>query len=352
MKNQKFQIIGGGVAGLASALAVANTGNTVGISEKAEKFEAIGAGLQLGPNAVRALQQLGAWDAVAPIVNSPPELHIRCGLSGKTLHRTSLGKKFEQRFGMPYRAAHRGDLVNALLEAVRSKSSITVKSNSEITKLDQLQNIIAADGVWSKSREALFPNTKAIFTKEIYFRALIENPTNENICIWFYPGGHVVHYPVGHPAKLNLVAITQGQDAKTHYKNACDELQQILALPKTWSEWPAAYAPQIPKWNSGTTTLIGDAAHGTLPYLAQGAALALEDAAALQMQLSHHVTVDKAFASLSTIRVDRTQRLHKATLKAGHIYHMQGLMAKARNLTLQWAPNDIIAKRMDWIYRH
>lgn len=353
MKNNTFQIIGGGVAGLASAIAVANSGNTAIVMEKASKFEAAGAGLQLGPNAVRALQKLGAWDAVAPIVNSPPEIHIRNGLDGKTLSRINLGQTFEQRFGMPYRTAHRADLVNALLTVARTKSTIQILTATEVFALTPGKNIIAADGLWSKSRESLFPNSKAVLTGEKYFRTLIDNPQTKNITIWLYPGGHVVHYPVGHPEKLNLVAITQGHDVGEHYAKACDELKDVLAVSKSWTEWFAAYVPPIPKWNSANITLIGDAAHGTLPYLAQGAAMALEDSAALLdilNQSSGDVALD--FQKLSEIRNVRTKQLHLASVRSGRIYHLAGMVATLRNITLSSMPEFVLAHQLNWIYKN
>ncbi len=352
MKNQLFHIAGGGIAGLASALAVANTGNSALVMEKAAKFEALGAGLQLGPNAVRALQKLGAWDAVEPITSSPPEILIRDGRSGKTLKRLELGKKFETRFGAPYRVAHRADLLQALLSVAKSKSNITIQTNAEVIARDIFDGyaLIAADGVWSKTREALFPGHAAIISNDIIHRNLSDDVVNECVNLWLYPGGHVVHYPVGQSPKLNLLAVTQGTDVDAHFSMACEELRQILKH-KSWSQWPAAYVPPLHRWNKGKIILIGDAAHGTLPYLAQGAAMAIEDAVTLGEVLALRKEPDSAFEKLSELRVQRTQKLHHSSRSAGHFYHLNGISAAMRNAIIANIPSHLQLAQMAWIYR-
>ncbi len=352
MKNQLFHIAGGGIAGLASSLAVANTGNRALVMEKAAKFETVGAGLQLGPNAVRALQKLGAWDAVEPITTSPPEILIRDARSGNTLKRIKLGKDFETRFGAPYRVAHRADLLQALLSVAKSKSNITIQTKAEVIARDRCDSyaLIAADGVWSKTREALFPAHAATVSTDIIHRSLSQTFVNESVNLWLYPGGHVVHYPVGQLAQLNLVAVTQSADVETHFQLACDDLRNILKN-KSWSQWPAAFVPPLQQWNNGNITLIGDAAHGTLPYLAQGAAMALEDAAALGETLSHTEEPISAFDRLSKLRTARTKKLHRASRNAGRIYHLSGLPAAMRNVAIALTPSHLQLVRMAWIYQ-
>jgi salicylate hydroxylase len=351
MKNQVFHIAGGGVAGLASALAVAKSGNNAVLMEKAAHFEAIGAGLQLGPNAVRALQKLDAWDAIEPITSQPPEIQFRDGRTGKVLNNVLLGQKFESQFGQPYRVAHRADLIQALLSVAKTKSTITVKTNAEVIARNSFNGyaLISADGVWSKTREALFPNHSATVSNDVIYRCLTDHVHEDRVVLWLFPGGHVVHYPVGMPQKLNLVAVTQGADVTTHFKTACDELQNILAA-RSWTQWPAAYVKPLSSWSRGNITLIGDAAHGTLPYLAQGAAMALEDAAELGEIIKSESEVSTAFVKLCQSRLLRTKKLHAATLRAGKIYHANSLIAAARNAFLQTAPSHLLLRQMAWIY--
>ena len=360
MYGHKIKIIGGGIAGLASALAVSNTGGTAMVFEKAKTLNTLGAGLQLGPNAVRALQKLGAWDAVKPLTYAPPEIHIRDGQNGKILKRLPLGDVFEKKYGELYLTAHRADLHEALLKVASTKSHIELKTNVEVDNLnvEEFDGIIAADGVWSKSRETLFPNTKAIITSDTYFRSLVPLPSNvgdvELTCVnlWLYPNGHVVHYPVGCPPKLNLIAITNGQVPLSFFKNASVNLQDVLALPSEYSKWPSAYVPPLKQWHQTKITLIGDAAHGTMPYLAQGAAMALEDGAMLQDKLNSEINFQIVVQSLFEHRHNRVGRLHKSSLSAGQIYHLEGLPNKARNLALALMPNSALGSQLSWIYKY
>ena len=353
-----YKIIGGGIAGLASALAVANAGSKATVFEKAVNFEPIGAGLQLGPNASRALKTLGVWDAIKPFTYAPTEIHMRDGRSGKILKRLTLGNTFEKRFGMPYLTAHRADLHQALMQIASLNSKITIKTNAEVPDLsmDGYERLIAADGVWSKARENLFPGNSAITTADTYFRTLLPMPSNsgdvnfENVNLWLYPGGHVVHYPVGNPAQLNLIAITDGTEPNIFFEDASENLQGVMALPIQFSKWKSAYVPTLKQWHQGNITLIGDAAHATLPYLAQGAAMALEDAALLQAEIRSNVRT--AFENLTTKRLSRTRKLHQSTMRAGQIYHCSGAAALSRNAALNLAPSQIIQNQLNWIYNY
>ncbi len=351
-----FKIIGGGIAGLASALAVDNAGGHATVFEKSAKFEQLGAGLQLGPNAARALQKLGAWDAVLPFTYAPPEIHMRDGRSGKILKRLPLGKTFEHRYGMPYLTARRADLHKALHVVANTQPGIEILTNSEIDDLSlgNFSGIIAADGVWSKTREKLFPGSSAITTVDTYYRSLLPIPSNianvnfECVNLWLYPGGHVVHYPVGNPVQLNLIAITSGDEPKVFFKNASENLQSVLDLKSQFSKWQSAYVPTLKQWHQGKITLIGDAAHATLPYLAQGAAMALEDAAFLQAELQSNAKM--ALENLSAKRILRTTKLHHSSMRAGQVYHCSGVAALSRNVAFTLAPSLIIQNQLNWIY--
>jgi salicylate hydroxylase len=347
MKLDQITIIGGGIAGLAAAIAAAKSGRKATIYEKATSFDPIGAGLQLGPNAVRALKSLGAWDAVAPITSSPPAIHMRDGQTGKLLKTITLGKTFEQRFGQPYRVAQRADLHSALLIVAKSLSAITIHMAQDYAPT-QGNNTLAADGLWSKTREQLFDNYNAIAVPEKAYRSLFNLPKItgvelENVNLWFYPGGHVVHYVVGLEQKLNLVAVTPSVSAMNHFAKAAENLQEILKSATSWSIWPIAFVPPMPTWSQDNVTLIGDAAHGTLPYLAQGAAMALEDAACLAQT---EFDPEKFFNS----RAARCMKLHNSSLRAGRIYHAGLAVAKIRNLALTLLPERSFLSGLSWLY--
>ena len=353
-------VAGGGIAGLAAALALSRLGPVV-VLERESRFSETGAGLQLGPNAVAALRKLGAWDAIAPITQALPEIHMRDLQSGRILRRLALGATFEKRFGAPYRTALRADLHRSLLQAVRENGKITLISDFAVGSYSEGvgsvsvhtqqaatwhgRRLIAADGVKSLLRQQMFPGTAAIAAPMTFNRALVPRGAVAGIdldCVnlWLGPGQHVVHYPAGPAGKINMVHVT-GNDVprSVAVSNCCQELQSVLALAADWSEWPALFAPPLETWQKGKVLLIGDAAHGTLPFLAQGAAMALEDAAEL---LNSPDRLDQ--------RQARTARLDRETRQIGRIYHTGGLPAQLRNVALAITPEFIFNNRLKWLY--
>jgi salicylate hydroxylase len=208
--------------------------------------------------------------------------------------------------------------------------------------------VVIADGINSSAREHLFPGSKAVLLSDKIFRSLAPSP-NENeinmdcVNLWLHPGGHVVHYPVGANRLLNLVAVTQGSEPAQHFANASPLLQEVLQSAKSWTTWPAAYVPPLQRWDNGPCLLIGDAAHGTVPYLAQGAAMALEDAAALKKTSVN-------FKATSLIRNARTRRLHNASRQQGKIYHADGLTRLVAQTALCLLPEALAWSRLAWLY--
>ena len=303
MADSPFLIVGGGIAGLAAGLGLARIGRSAHVLEKALRFEEVGAGLQLGPNAVRALQYLGAWDAVAPHCVSPAEIQVRDGLSGNILQRLPLGSGFERRFCAPYRVAHRADLHTALLESARSKPGITLQNNAEVTNISVAETtlslksgnelkgeaVIAADGVHSGIRKLLLgPNAKSAAGHMLHrgLMPIASVPASVNVdvvTLWLFPGGHVVHYAVSNWRHFNIVAAVEDPEVSlwTAFQGACQPLADILDQKINWTKWPALDFAPARNWSTNRTVLVGDAAHASLPYLAQGAAMALEDACVL-----------------------------------------------------------------------
>ena len=423
-------IAGGGIAGLAVALSFGGRDGLV--LERSETFSAAGAGLQLGPNAIRALQKLGAWDAVSATTSSPPEIHIRDGVTGKCLKRLALGPSFERRFGAPYCVAHRADVHRALLEVVKSRSNLSLRMAANVTRVDSVDGGIiafgqrdlirpvgapsprrreegttwrpvpsptklekvdrakpetdevpwvnigdrlvddagvmlqvgsevlrgsqlwATDGVHSAIRQALVPGSAPIDSGARFHRALLAKVPDvkgvalECVNLWMFPGGHVVHYPVGTPKRLNVVAVVP--DAITpalHFANACTSLRHIVSHLADASIWPGLYVNPLPTWQFGNITLLGDAAHGTLPYLAQGAAMALEDAAAVV-----GIAAESSFTDAIKQRQKRTALLHQKTLAAGQTYHLSGMLGAARNAAIALSPSVFLQNQLGWIYRN
>lgn len=368
MSSSPITIIGGGIAGLASALAFGE--RECLILEQTKAFSNLGAGLQLGPNAVRALQKLGAWDAVEPMTSSPPEIHMRDGMTGKLLHRLKLGKNFEARFGAPYSVAHRADLHSALLAVLSSKPNTTVKNGENVSAVENHLNgvhiqsngksitsqcAVVTDGVNSALRQQLFANSAALDSGSMFHRAMFSAPQIAGVdfnCVnvWFYPGGHVVHYRVGTAQHVNLVAITpKSASPSQHFARAAPSLQKLLQ--QSFTTWPGLYVESLSSWTNGNILLLGDAAHATLPYLAQGAAMSLEDAACLSDVVKTAHSMKHVFAETAQRRMARTRQLHRATLSAGQTYHLEGAKRIARNIVLQSIPSALIQSKMSWVYK-
>ena len=372
MADSPFLIVGGGIAGLAAGLGLSRIGKPSHIFEKAPSFDEIGAGLQLGPNAVRALQWLGAWDAVAPQCVAPAEIHVRDGISGNILQRIPLGAEFENRFGAPYRVAHRADLQNALLESVRSKSSIKLQNNAEVINVSLAettltlksgktfagQAIIAADGVHSTIRNLVVGQPGKKQSGHTLYRGLVSIgsiPATANadvVTLWLYPGGHVVHYAVSSGKHFNIVAAVEDSEISLSaaFQRACKPLAEILAANIKWSKWPALDFAPARLWQKNRTVLIGDAAHASLPYLAQGAAMALEDACVMSDAIENDGGLESAFQKFFNQRHLRTAAIQKRSRRLGRIYHAGGVLRHARNTVLNATPSQGFLKRLSWIY--
>jgi salicylate hydroxylase len=372
MADSPFLIAGGGIAGLAAGLGLARIGRPSLIFEKAPSFDEIGAGLQLGPHAVRALQWLGAWDAVAPYCVSPAEIHVRDGVSGNILQRIPLGAEFEKQFGAPYRVAHRADLQNALLDSVRSKPVIKLQTNAEVTNVSIAetrlilksgkaftgQAIIAADGVHSIIRNLVTGQQGKKQSGHTLHRGLVPlgsipaTVNAEAVTLWLYPGGHVVHYSVSNGRQFNIVAAVEDAEISlAHaFQRACKPLADTLAAKIKWTKWPAQDFAPAPIWTRNRTVLIGDAAHASLPYLAQGAAMALEDACVLSNAIQNATDMESVFQDFFEARFKRTSAIQKRSRQLGRIYHATGVLRQARNLVLKATPSTRFINQLSWIY--
>jgi 2-polyprenyl-6-methoxyphenol hydroxylase-like FAD-dependent oxidoreductase len=372
MADSPFLVVGGGIAGLAAGLGLARIGRPSHIFEKAPSFDEIGAGLQFGPNAVRALQWLGAWDAVASHCVAPAEIHVRDGVTGNILQRIPLGAEFEKQFGAPYRVAHRADLQNALLESVRSQPTIKLQTNAEAANVSIAkttltlksgktfagQAIIAADGVHSTIRNLVVGQQDKKQSGHMLHRGLVSIgsiPASANadvITLWLYPGGHVVHYSVSSGRHFNIVAAVEDSDISlgAAFQRACKPLAEILAAKIKWTKWPALDFAPVPAWSKNRTVLVGDAAHATLPYLAQGAAMALEDACVLGNAIQNADELEAAFRNFSGQRFRRTAAIQWRSRRLAKIYHASGILRHARNVVLSAASPREFSKRLSWIY--
>ncbi|CAN5318092.1 3-hydroxybenzoate 6-monooxygenase [soil metagenome] len=377
MSRKPILIVGGGIGGLAASLAVALNGRNAIVFEQAPVFSEVGAGLQVGPNAVRALKMLGAWDAVAPQAFAPPAIEVRDGVTGRLLQHLDLGDAFERRFGESYRVIHRADLLRGLLETAQAQSAIALRTGTRIESFEAAAPgiiaggepgaaLIGADGLHSAIRRALLQDGPPAAFPNTHYRALIERGAGRDaVCLWLYPGGHVVHYPVSAGEKLNIVATiaesvtAEGWSApapdehvRDFFAQAAPALSDILLAPRSWTQWQSATRPPAPLWSKGVATLLGDAAHPALPYLAQGAAMALEDAAALGLALRPQSSLADAFKDYETARHTRTARVASASQRLAKFYHARGVSRHLRNAALGAMPPARFLDRMAWIYEY
>jgi salicylate hydroxylase len=386
MSDLPFLVAGGGIGGLAAALGLARQGSSVRLFEQAPAFEEVGAGLQMPPNGVAALRALGAWEAVEPSCVIPSEIHMRDGRSGAVLQRIRLGKSFEERFGAPYRVCHRADLLAGLLAAARQTGRIELNTGRKAVAAEDLtvsarlafgegqsatgRAVIAADGIRSALRAAIAGAAAPASRGVTLYRGLLPlekvPPEIEADCVtlWLCPGGHVVHYPVSNWRNFNIVAAADGDPVESgwqtpaasgevarRFTGACEELDSLLAAPATWLRWPGADLPALPNWCSGNLALLGDAAHASLPFLAQGAVMALEDAVVLARETAGARPAAEAFRAYERQRKPRTSRIQEQSRRMCRIYHATGFTALARNLTLNLASPSFALNRLEWIYR-
>lgn len=383
MPSHPILIAGGGIAGFASALALARGSRAVRLLEKAGAFETVGAGLQIGPNAVRALRYLDVWDKVAPASFAPPRILIRDGHGGRILQEIALGADFERRFGEPYRVIHRADLLAGLVERARETAGIELVTNAEVkdfadkggyvevttgTGSERGEALLGADGIRSAVRRSLGQEDALRKRDQVLYRALtsFDRPIPEHlaaITLWLCRRGHVVHYPVSGGKALNIVAAMDGrwesedwsapaarQELMAHFRKIHPDLFHVLAISSPWHKWAAADLAPLASWSRSRTTLVGDAAHAALPYLAQGAAMALEDAVTLARCTEKTDSIVQAFSAYEALRKPRTRRIAAASRRLSHAYHARGPVRLARNALLRMTNPAGFLDRMAWIY--
>jgi salicylate hydroxylase len=383
MPTHPILIAGGGIAGIASALGLMRSGRESRVLEKAGAFETVGAGLQIGPNAVKALKYLDVWDGVASAAFAPPAILIRDGHSGRVLQEIALGAEFEKRFGEPYRVIHRADLLAGLVTRAKADPRIELVTGAEVrgfadkggfveieasTGPQRGEALLGADGIRSLVRAGLGQDGNLQKHQQILFRALTPLDSSlpdalDAITLWLCRQGHVVHYPVRGGRALNVVAAMTGhwdseawsapadrQELMAHFGKLHAELFHILAISSPWQKWAAADLNPPKTWSRNRATLVGDAAHAALPYLAQGAAMALEDAVTLARCAQRSDSIAEAFTAYETLRQPRTRRIAETSLSLSRVYHASGLLRIARNLVLRMTNPNGFLDRMAWIY--
>ncbi len=383
-------VAGAGIAGLTSAIALARAGLRATVLEQASKLEEAGAGIQLSPNATNVLIQLGLRERLRPLVMVPQAIRVMAGGSGREVVRIPLGQTVERRHGAPYWTIHRADLQSALAAEASAHQDITLKLGIRIeefashvkgvTALTRSGSVVAdergmvlvgADGVWSTVATHL-NQRRARFAHRTAWRALF--PANAVpdefreplVHLWLGIDAHLVHYPVKGGRLVNIVAIVHEEFRKSGWSAAgnraeilrqfarwswSDKARDLIALPERWLKW-ALYARTRPfSGGDGPITLVGDAAHPMLPFLAQGACMAIEDAAVLAHFLAHfRDDPADALRGYEGARRLRTERAQRASRQLGRIYGLNGPEALVRNLAMRAMGGEKLLARQDWLY--
>jgi salicylate hydroxylase len=382
-------IAGAGIGGLTAALALARRGHAVSLIERRTGFAEVGAGLQLSPNASRILVDLGLGAALRRVVTEPPRVVVRDLESGQQIGEVALGAFMRERFGAPYWVIHRAELQTVLLDAVRSAPSVRLIMGRTVESITQTADraeltfatgngaresaafdaVAGADGVWSTVRQSLGDHKKPGYRGSVAWRATIDRKrapaelTGDETSLWLGRRGHVVHYPIAGGRLINIVAIEksptpvegwaaagEGRDLLTGYANAAPALRKLLAEPEQWQRWSLFDHP-VSCLAKGRVALLGDAAHPVLPFLAQGAAMAIEDAVSLAASLgADSKAVPLALSAYEDKRCPRVRKVQQAARRNGRIYHAGGLIAFARNQIMRRLGPEGMTARYAWLY--
>ena len=361
------------------------------VLEQAERIEETGAGIQLSPNATRTLIELGIGERLRPHVIAPEGLRVLGAKNGREIMRMPLGEAAAVRFGAPYWSIHRGDLQAALNAAVAENLDISIKLGMRMEDFAAHDNgvtvsargrtgiwhergdaLIAADGLWSAARARMGFREPPRFAGRAAWRALVPAKLvapefrEPVIYLWLGRDAHVVHYPVKAGAVINVVVIVgdswnaPGWSEPARREELLPRLPRerwapqvlgLLNLPDAWAKWALYDRRPLLNWSQGPAALIGDAAHPMLPYLAQGAAMAIEDAAvAAQCLAQMPDDVEGALRVYCAVRRARAWKVQRLAARNGQRYHFGGLLGVARNAAMRMMGGARLLRHYDWLY--
>ncbi|KWV51481.1 monooxygenase [Bradyrhizobium macuxiense] len=388
-------VAGAGIGGLTASLTLAAQGFRVVVLEKAERLEEAGAGIQLSPNASRILVELGLKERLAPRAVTPESVNVMSARAGGEIVRMPLGEAASFRAGAPYWVIHRADLQAALQAAVNDHPDIDLRLGCQfedvarhargLTVVQRRGNarqqelavaLIGADGIWSSVRGHLFPDVQPQFSGLIAWRGTLEATalpreyTAPRVRLWMGSNAHLVTYPISAGRQINVVAIVSGIWNRPGWSAPGDtnEIKDAFATsrwPATarmlvgavdgWRKWALFTLPDLGHWNEGAVALLGDAAHAMLPFAAQGAGMAIEDAAVLAKTLSDSTGenvsgIPAALTRYARMRRARVLKVQRLARQQGRIYHLSGPAALARDLAIRAIGPQRMLTRQDWIY--
>jgi 3-hydroxybenzoate 6-monooxygenase len=367
---QPIVIAGAGIGGLSAALALALKGFSVEVFERASAIREVGAGIQLGPNAFRIFAEWSLNEHMEEIAFAPHAIRFRDSASGKEVFRQELGASFVRRFGHPYRVAYRADVQRVLLEAISAYPNVKLHTGNGVRRFTEdggsllvttdrdevtpAAALIGADGLWSEVRQVIVGDGKPLEHGHVAYRAVIPSASlagglaTDDVQIWVGPGHHVVCYKLRRGELFNVVAIIESRataegwdnapdlgELEASFLNACSPLRELLPLLRDSRLWVLRDRVPVQGWSRGTATLLGDAAHPALPYLAQGACMAIEDAWCLAEHFTRGAPeFSAACSAYERDRVARTARIQSAAREMGRLNHLSGEAARARDAAL------------------
>ena len=381
-------VVGAGIAGLTCALALARMGHKVALIEKRTQLTEVGAGLQLSPNASRLLIDLGLGKALQRAACMPASLDVALGRTGKRLARAPLGETMISRYGAPYLVIHRGDLQQILLDHVRSIGSIQLHVGrtpihieqdergvvlSMTNQQNELEHIsghalVGADGLHSGIAPLLGDGSKArpsgyqAWRGTLPIQAVPQGFETQRTTLWLGREGHAVTYPLQGGQSFNLVVVTREKQAELGWsrdgetRHLLDRLRHwhplkpLIEAMHSFKVWSLYDRPPRTYWNKGRCVLIGDAVHPVLPFLAQGAALAIEDAISLSLCLNRYpADPAEAFSTLARLRHHRAERVQQTARRNGQIYHLSWPISLARDRVIAQKGSGLLDD-YDWLY--
>jgi salicylate hydroxylase len=378
-------IAGGGIGGIAAALALVRQGYRVQVFEQAPEIGEIGAGIQLGPNAFHAFDALGVGEKTRSRAVYTDFMVMHDALDGYQVGKIPTDEKFRQRFGNPYAVIHRADVHLSLLEGARETGEVEIFTSTRIDRVEQSdagvsvfdQNgrrfdgvaLIAADGVKSAVRQQ-YVGDPARVTGHVVYRAVVDkNEFPDELkwnaaSIWVGPNCHLVHYPLRGGEQYNVVVtfhsrqqeqwgVTEGskEEVQSYFQGILPKARQLIDLPKSWKRWATADREPIGQWTFGRVTLLGDAAHPTTQYMAQGACMALEDAVTLGQSLQATGNDwQRALNLYQHSRIARTARIVLSGREMGRIYHAKGVERLVRNDLWRGRTPERFYDAVQWLY--
>jgi salicylate hydroxylase len=383
--NEPILVAGGGIGGLAAALALSQQGFGVKVLEQSAELGEIGAGIQLGPNAFSAFDALGIGERERARAVYTDRILMMDAVDETEVVSMPLGDAFRRRFGNPYAVSHRADMHVSLLEGARENGRVELLTSARVERVEQHGDhvvaidregrshrgaaIVGCDGVKSVVR-AQFVNDPVRVTGHVVYRAVVDEdefPAELKVnapCLWAGPDCHVVHYPLREGHQYNLVVtfhsrkpeewgVTDGSrdEVLSYFQGIGPRPRRLLDLPKSWRRWATADREPIAKWSFGRATLLGDAAHPMMQYLAQGACMAMEDAVTLGEALkAERGDLERAFVRYEQARITRTARVVLMTREMGRIYHAKGVERLVRNDLFKGRTPERYYDAVEWLY--